>query len=368
MEFSNNADVSSRLEQVLFSQGFRDVRVTMSGSQSIAIELAGGQYRPISRAMARAARAAYALAPIGTRELIIGFSIDGHISATYEFIDFEGLKQFFTGQLSKGALAKLVKVRYLNPSVSQTDPLEFFDETSTVGTESMPVLLSDPLDRVWRDMKGAAKVSGQIDWLTSGTVGIGVVAAASFLDKRAFNFAKQHQQNRMVKGGTKIGDAIPFVALAGAGAGALLTTEPTLSRSSYASLEAGGTAVLASTALKYLVGRQRPTSADSPRDVKPLSFTSSRDSFPSRHTTVAWAAITPFAVQYDAPWLYGLAGVTQLGRIASRQHWFSDTVAGSLLGTAIGQVFQRVGNDNSLRTSPQVSLNPEGVTFAWTFN
>jgi membrane-associated phospholipid phosphatase len=148
----------------------------------------------------------------------------------------------------------------------------------------------------------------------------------------------------------------------------LLTTEPTLSRSSYASLEAGGTAVLASTALKYLVGRQRPTSADSPRDVKPLSFTSSRDSFPSRHTTVAWAAITPFAVQYDAPWLYGLAGVTQLGRIASRQHWFSDTVAGSLLGTAIGQVFQRVGNDNSLRTSPQVSLNPEGVTFAWTFN
>ena len=44
---------------------------------------------------------------------------------------------------------------------------------------------------------------------------------------------------------------------------------------------------------------------------------------------------TPFAKEYDAPWLYGVAAVTNLARVGSRQHWVSDTV----LGYAIGKVF-----------------------------
>ena len=36
------------------------------------------------------------------------------------------------------------------------------------------------------------------------------------------------------------------------------------------------------------------------------------------------AAVTPYAIQYDAPWLYGLAAATNLARIGSREHWASD--------------------------------------------
>jgi membrane-associated phospholipid phosphatase len=87
-------------------------------------------------------------------------------------------------------------------------------------------------------------------------------------------------------------------------------------------------------------------------------------SFPSNHVTVMWAAVTPFAKEYDAPWLYGLAALTNVGRVASREHWLSDTVAGSLLGFALGEFFweqRRKPNDKV----PKVGVSPSGVTLMW---
>lgn len=64
----------------------------------------------------------------------------------------------------------------------------------------------------------------------------------------------------------------------------------------------------------------------------------SDSSFPSNHASVAFAAVTPLAKEYDAPWLYGLAAVGSMGRVAARQHWFSDVVAGGLIGYATGSL------------------------------
>ncbi|MBI2318382.1 MAG: phosphatase PAP2 family protein, partial [Betaproteobacteria bacterium] len=75
------------------------------------------------------------------------------------------------------------------------------------------------------------------------------------------------------------------------------------------------------------------------REFKPFTSTSGFDAFPSRHAAVAWAVATPFALEYHAPWLYGIAAVTNLARVGSREHWFSDTVAGSLIGYGIGRIF-----------------------------
>ena len=51
---------------------------------------------------------------------------------------------------------------------------------------------------------------------------------------------------------------------------------------------------------------------------------------------VSFALVTPFAQRYGADWLYGVAGATAFGRIQERQHFVSDTVAGSLIGYGIG--------------------------------
>src|SRR3979409_2193441 len=85
------------------------------------------------------------------------------------------------------------------------------------------------------------------------------------------------------------------------------------------------------------IGRSRPE-----RDLGKKDFSQKRDvdnaSFPSDLTTVAWAAVTPYAKEYDAPWLYGIAALANVGRVAERRHWFSDTVAGSFIGYGVGSL------------------------------
>ena len=75
---------------------------------------------------------------------------------------------------------------------------------------------------------------------------------------------------------------------------------------------------------------------------------------------------TPFAEEYDAPWLYGLAAVTNLARVGSRQYWLSDTVAGSVLGYAISKVFWESSRAPQ-KGIPRVLIHPAGVNVAWEF-
>jgi membrane-associated phospholipid phosphatase len=80
-----------------------------------------------------------------------------------------------------------------------------------------------------------------------------------------------------------------------------------------------------------------------------------------------WAAVTPYAEEFDMPWLYGVAALTNAARAASREHWLSDTVAGSLLGLAIGHVAwqSRRESRTGRRAAPSLSVAPGMVTIAW---
>ena len=122
------------------------------------------------------------------------------------------------------------------------------------------------------------------------------------------------------------------------------------------------------TGLKYAVGRARPEQNTGNHDFKPFSSinptSSVYDSFPSGHTMVAWAVATPFALEYNAPWLYGVAGLTNLARIGSNKHWVSDTVASSLLGYGIGRLFWESSRAPG-RNKPNVLISPSGVKLSW---
>jgi membrane-associated phospholipid phosphatase len=144
-------------------------------------------------------------------------------------------------------------------------------------------------------------------------------------------------------------------------------SDPARARTGYAAMEAGGTAFLAVTALKSVVGRARPFVEAGSHAFKPFSTTANYDSMPSGHVIIAWAVATPFAEQYNAPWLYGVAAVTNLARVGGRQHWVSDTVAGSLLGYGIGRVFWEASRAPK-KGAPQVMIHPKGVNVAWELN
>jgi len=111
----------------------------------------------------------------------------------------------------------------------------------------------------------------------------------------------------------------------------------------------GTEAILLSGALaagiKQATGRARPTGDDADPD----DFTFGHgafSSFPSGHSTAAFAAATvvtletkrwwPGSTWIIAPLMYGGATLVGASRLYSNKHWASDVMAGAAIGTLVG--------------------------------
>jgi membrane-associated phospholipid phosphatase len=197
---------------------------------------------------------------------------------------------------------------------------------------------------------------------TTALLGAGAVLGSALLDKRVSRAVDRQPGSKALDSLDGLGRWLPAAAFGGAGLAALSEQNPRLSNTGLAAIEAGATGLLANAGIKYAVGRARPEDRLGSGNFEP--FKRPDASFPSNHTTVMWATVTPFAKEYDAPWLYGAAALVNAGRIASREHWLSDTVASSLLGYAFGDFFwqeRRKPNDSV----PMVGIGPSGVTLMW---
>jgi len=191
----------------------------------------------------------------------------------------------------------------------------------------------------------------------------GISALSAALDKPADRLARDHGNSRPMRALEDAGNLLPFAALGFSGLAFLLAEDPTLDRASFASLEAGAVGLVSALGLKYAIGRARPESGQGIGSFTPMNRANGSSSFPSVHATVAWAALTPYAKAYDAPWLYGVAALTNLARVGERKQWFSDTVAGALLGYGLGSLFwdsRRQG-----RNTPTLHLAPGEVSLEW---
>jgi membrane-associated phospholipid phosphatase len=218
-------------------------------------------------------------------------------------------------------------------------------------------------DFVLDDARGVRAAAGEIDWVRSSALAGAIVLSFASLDREVFEFADKRKDKEWLKDTVKIGDALPIAAVGLSGAFAFDESRPNLSRAGVAALEASALAFVASSGLKYAVGRSRPGFGDGPDDFNPGESDDRWHSFPSRHTAVMWAAVTPYAKEFNMPWLYGVAAITNLARTGSREHWFSDTVAGSLIGYALGSIAweARRGGKNA----PSLTVGPGSVGVAW---
>ncbi len=114
--------------------------------------------------------------------------------------------------------------------------------------------------------------------------------------------------------------------------------------------EAFSFAYLTKNLLKYALPRYRPYVYSGDKENAALMNTDEYDSFPSGHTTVAFAAATFSVYTYnlyfpDSPYFlhfalanYGLASLTALLRVTSGNHFLTDVLAGAAIGTAFGYV------------------------------
>lgn len=225
-------------------------------------------------------------------------------------------------------------------------------------------ILDKPFERIGgmllRDFAdGPGTLAGKFD---QALIGTGLVLSSALLDKKADDLVKPRLNNKWIKHADQVGKGLPLLGMGLAGVAFLSAEDKRLSTTGLAALQAGGIGLLGNLGIKEAVGRARPVDELGTRDFAPGKRSDA--SFGSNHTTVIWAAVTPFAREYEAPWLYGVAAMTNIGRVASRQHWISDTVASSLIGYAIGSFFwdQR---RKPKEAGPEVGVSPSGVTMSW---
>lgn len=110
--------------------------------------------------------------------------------------------------------------------------------------------------------------------------------------------------------------------------------------------------------IKTLTGRMRPFTGEGPHATDPLVLDGNHDalSFPSGHTSQAFALATVLARTYDRWYVqvpaYAVATSQAIQRIESGKHWVSDVVVGAALGHLIGRVVTR--------TEREAAPNPPG--------
>jgi membrane-associated phospholipid phosphatase len=362
-----NADPSLRLTQALHAQGFRNIAVEFDASRRLSVTASNELIVERSRAAGRAARAALRHAPLNAREIRVTLLENGAPFVTYEFLDLNALAQFFDGTLERAALAPTVKVTQDWGTVGEPEPLARLDDLSPVEDKRFIDIGRPALDvtrRVAGDVLGAAGVARDTNWVQAGLMGAGLVLASSVLDTRADRWARDHAGNSFVKNFIKGGNALPWIGMGVAAMAALDGNDRGRSRAGFAALEAGAASYAAATGFKYLVGRARPDSGLGHSSFDAFSSNATNSAFPSRHAAVAWAVATPFALEYNAPWIYGLAAATSLARVGSREHWVSDAVGGSLLGYAMGYWFWQSARDASIG-KPRLLVTPKSIGLGW---
>ncbi len=123
--------------------------------------------------------------------------------------------------------------------------------------------------------------------------------------------------------------------------------------------------------LKRAFGRLRPEEGMGASIFRPLSR---HTSFPSGHTTAAFALITPWVLYYPNPLTYGLFALgtsTAIARMALNKHWPTDVMAGAAIGFFTGRYLAKMHiNESSSAAgdatgiSMQTHIAPNGFVLA----
>ena len=191
-------------------------------------------------------------------------------------------------------------------------------------------------------------------WAYGTTLAGGAVLASALLDKPVDKYVSKHAESRLARGWGNFGKNMPLALVATSGV-AVAMGDDRMQNMGIISMQAVVASLGVSAVGKYVVGRARPEENRGPWERVGEGQSRTNSSFPSGHSAIAFAAVTPFAQEYDAPWLYGVAALSSAGRVAGRKHWVSDVVAGGIVGYATGTLLWKGQRDN---TKSQFSVAP----------
>jgi membrane-associated phospholipid phosphatase len=229
----------------------------------------------------------------------------------------------------------------------------FYNENTKITAHVYVVLVADDIKQ---QVTSPFRATGS-DWAKVGAFAVVTTGAILFADKPVNRLAIHIRSNKQVVSAstyvTNFGGLYEAYTLAALGAYGLIFKKDKEQTTTLLATQAYITAAAIETALKYLTGRQRPSYYDPVTGLNNHTFrgpfyhflksdNSSYESFPSGHTTVAFAAATVFAMEYkETPVIpiiaYSAATAIGLSRIVQNQHWISDVMVGAALGFLSGR-------------------------------
>lgn len=217
------------------------------------------------------------------------------------------------------------------------------------------------------------------DWKYLGGF-VAATAALSLVDKPVQKFALRLRNNspslrNISKHVTNFGGSYEVVTLAGLGAFGFIFKNEKMKTTTLLASQSYITGALVESVMKFATGRQRPYLTDStvtqarPTFHGPFYKTQKdgngkklNSSFPSGHTTVAFAAATVYAMEYKnkpiVPIIaYSAATLIGLSRITENKHWMTDVFVGAALGYLSGRLVVNNYHRYAKLKSPKASLS-----------
>jgi hypothetical protein len=229
-------------------------------------------------------------------------------------------------------------------------------------TYSYPEMLVDDVKHVitapsrWQDT----------EWQNLGLAAAGLIGVAAIADGPIRDEMSRHAPNdsRFMRNVERFGAQYSLGVLGGfylAGAiGDNETAQAVAQDGLAASIIASG---MITPAIKFHTGRARPRENLGVAHFHPFSLSySSNSSFPSGHTTEAFALASVIAGHYRESWVayasYSAAGLVGVARSYHGAHFASDVLAGALVGTLVGKSV--VAYNSQLRAGKVVILPEVG--------
>jgi hypothetical protein len=186
------------------------------------------------------------------------------------------------------------------------------------------------------------------DWMHAGLVAA-VIGTSALFDKRESDPGGDSSNNldNLAKKLEPFGERYSLATLLGFYGIGKLTDSPREIAVGEDGLTASIVSALVTSTLKVTVGRARPSQTADKTDFHPFQ---GDQSFPSGHTTEAFAVASVISAHYDSPWVdtaaYSVATLVGYARHEHNMHWTSDIVAGAVIGYAVGHTVVKLNDEN----------------------
>jgi len=193
---------------------------------------------------------------------------------------------------------------------------------------------------------------------------VGAIGGASLFDRAVNDWMQDHRSSRSdaVARVFRHGGQPEVFLTVGGGilAAGVVTRDAGLRRSGARVLVSVAVAGLTTAAIKEALGRVRPAETSDPYLFRPFSR---HESFPSGHTTMAFALATSLSAEIHRPWatalLYAGAAGTGWSRANDQRHWLSDVLGGAVVGITAAKVIEGRWQVFGLRP-PAILAGPRG--------